>query len=154
MTSIVFQNHKTRSGASAARFAAPLLFLACLSGCGADSAEVSGNVTKQGQPVGGASIVFANQSDANAPGYTGVAEPDGKYLLYPGDESGVKPGKYRVTVTWWTLRDGSPLPEGEEGASLRDSGQAVKHEVTFEKDVTPGANTIDLPVDQGKPPAR
>ena len=50
------------------------------------------------------------------------------------------PGRYKVTVAYYTLRNGKPLPGGEEGAALRgDEEKVVRHVYGFDRDIVAGA---------------
>jgi hypothetical protein len=73
-----------------------LLFLA---GCGGGTfPSVTGTVTLDGQPLSGAVVVF--NPDGGGQVATGVTNSSGKFTmgtLRQGD--GVRPGKYRVTIT-------------------------------------------------------
>ena len=87
--------------------------LACC-GCGAKSyplAKVSGRVTKAGQPVSGATVLFqpmASSADGGAgPGSFGLTDAEGRYELktYNDKTEGAVVGRHRVTVNL-------PLPPG------------------------------------------
>jgi hypothetical protein len=95
-----------------------LLLVCC--GCGEKSyplAKVSGKITKGGQPVPGASILFqpmATSADGSAgPGSFGISDAEGRYELktYKLKTEGAVVGRHRVTINL-------PLPPGipDDGA--------------------------------------
>jgi hypothetical protein len=116
--------------------------LLLLCGCGGTSFDsVTGTVTLDGQPVGDAVVVF--NPDGGGQVATGLTDSGGKFkmgTLKKGD--GVRPGKYRVTVTK-TAEKPKPVPYfGDEmakkfaaksEAERKDSGKGVQ------KDVAPKA---------------
>jgi hypothetical protein len=85
-----------------------LLFLA---GCGGSSfPSVTGTVTMDGQPLSGATVVFNPEGGGGGQIATGLTDGGGKFTMgtiKKGD--GVRPGKYRVTVTK-TAEKPKPVP--------------------------------------------
>ena len=73
-----------------------LVLTAGLAGCGKkasrnpDAVAVSGTVTLDGQPLGGASVNFWSDKDQ----FAGTTGPEGRYALVPGAD----PGAYTVTI--------------------------------------------------------
>ena len=95
------------------------------------------------QPVDGAEIVFTSQGES-AQSFFGVSGSDGAYQLDLTGMDGIPAGTYQVTVTWWALKDGRPLPEGEEGQVLKNGGAAVKQTESFTKNVVAGPNAMSF----------
>jgi hypothetical protein len=75
---------------------------------------VSGTVTLNGEPMGGANISFS-PLEGNDPNTPGVDEtgPSGNYKLMFKGRSGVAPGKYKVTI--------SALPKDSSAGSVPDA---------------------------------
>lgn len=67
-----------------------------LAGCSSELVAVSGSVTLNGEPLPRGTVVF--QQRGSATGY-GEIRSDGSYEVKTGDQEGLKPGTYRVTVT-------------------------------------------------------
>lgn len=126
---------------------AGLCFMA-FSGCGGDTARLSGKVLLQGQPVPKAEIELAPVDDATR-NYRGISLADGTYQLDYGQAAGLPLGKYRATVTFYQTKDGKPLPEGEAGQGLKSSGKAVARKYVLELNVEKSSTNIDLNLDQG-----
>lgn len=105
----------------------PGLLVLVLYGCGGGVAEDapdlvsgSGTVTLDGEPLSGASVQFlpANNSSAGQ-AYIGATDAEGKFTLKDrSGREGCEPGSYKVVVSKFVLPDGSPIPEGPEGAAL------------------------------------
>src|SRR5438046_4965070 len=68
----------------------PLILLTTLSGCGGETATLSGKVTYRGRPVTSGSIIVVHE-DGTA--RVGVIEPDGTYAV-----EGVKRGRVKIGV--------------------------------------------------------
>lgn len=134
------------------RWFAPLLLVAPLAvGCGASLGQATGKVTWKGTAAARADVVFAPEADPDAAVY-GVTVADGSYHLDYARKRGILAGKCKVTVTWFTLRDGKPLPDGEAGAALRgDDAKVVRHVYQFEKDVAAGLNAFNFELTEGRP---
>lgn len=133
---------------------ASLITFACspllLTGCGEATGQPQGKVTLKGQPVVAAEIVFQSEANPDAP-VTGLSGEGGKYTLDYAGKSGVPAGKCKVTITHYTLRNGKPLPEGEEGAMLKsDPAKSVRNVYVFEKDIPAGGGTLDFELSEGK----
>jgi hypothetical protein len=81
-----------------------VLILSFLAGCGADNGlhSVTGSVSVKDQPAAGALVRFVPDGppDLKAIPATGVTGADGTFTMSTGTNSGVKPGKYSVTVVW------------------------------------------------------
>lgn len=73
------------------------LLLLLVAGCGKSGLiPVQGVLTLDGTPVEGAMIAFISEDGGSAA--QGWTKPDGKFALESGDQTGIKPGKYKVTV--------------------------------------------------------
>src|SRR5215510_6231132 len=103
-TRMASSNHSNRSSVVVCT-----VFVMLLSGLGCSgSAQVSGKVTFDSQPVAGAQVVF-------------VAEDKGEYRLIPNTPAGIAVGKYKVAVTKEALKDGT-VPQGEGLEEARTNG--------------------------------
>src|ERR687887_364188 len=67
--------------------------------------RLTGRVLENGQPVPGAELRWAHQSDPNV-FVSGVTTAEGAYVLDAAGKPDIPTGKYTVTVTWWRTRDG------------------------------------------------
>lgn len=114
--------------------------LAVCNGCGSGNVRVSGAVTKRGQPLPGAEVVFQLEGDPEEMVFYGTAGTTGRYLLEGRGMDGLPPGKYQVTVTWYTQPDGKPLPAGEIGDSMKQSGRVKRHQSKFQREVGASQN--------------
>ena len=80
-------------------------------------AKVSGVVKKEGVPVDGAKVTFYStvQAEGQKTGvYSVMTDNEGKYLLAAvGNDPGIPPGMYKVTITKLELK-GAP-PEMDQG---------------------------------------
>jgi hypothetical protein len=124
-----------------------LVAVACLAGCGDPTAKVSGTVKLNSQPVSGAELVFVLENDANVE-FQGLSTQDGSYQIDYGSKKAMPPGKYKVTVTWYRLRNGQPLPDGEEGDSLKGSPGVQQFSQPFSRDIAEGeAANFDFELD-------
>jgi hypothetical protein len=89
-------------------------------------AQVSGTVMKDGNPVDGAKVTFHStvQSEGSKKGvYSVLTDNSGKYLIATvGDDPGIPPGMYRVTVTKLDMQGAGQ--EGIDQGQLEASGTA------------------------------
>ena len=128
----------------------PLVLLAAAAGgCGEPAAQVQGRVTHNGSPVAGADVMLSAVEDPRRQ-FFGATGEDGTIHVSYGEQSGAPPGTYTIRVTHVMLRDGSPLPPGEEGEALRNSPRAVERTFLFERDLSTGANPLDLKLEEGR----
>lgn len=101
------------------RAAWALSSLLLLVGCGgvdSDLVQATGTVTVDGKPAAGASVVYFPEAVTDATTVAaGGADQDGKYTLTSDLESGVAPGKYKVTVIWR-----EPTKDNQGGMSMGD----------------------------------
>src|SRR5207244_5850195 len=98
----LLQEHSMRRFSFVALGCSSLLFAA---GCGVSSSPVSGVVTVDGQPHGELVISFVPVEGGGLTA-VGKADDDGKFQM--GTEkptNGVKPGKYKVTVSPGPAKD-------------------------------------------------
>jgi hypothetical protein len=93
-----------------------VLMLLGLIGCGGDGLKrvpVKGRVTALGgAPVPNAVISFIPTGTTKGEGGIGTADQEGNFTLIGSrrGDKGVVPGKYKVRVSRFVERDGSPLP--------------------------------------------
>lgn len=118
-------------------------------GCGTPVGQVTGKVTHHGSPVAEAQLVFRSTAKSDDQ-FFGLSDQNGTYHVSYRTYQGLPVGDYEVTVTWHTLPGGKPLPPGETGRVLKETGKAVKHEVVFQKQISRGTNAIDLELNDGK----
>lgn len=117
-------------------------------GCGGSSnlAQVSGEVTVDGQPASGAVVLF-HPDDPLQPTASGIADESGKFTLLSGPNSGIAPGKYTVTLTW---PDPSHEPSkkelmmgtAEKGPDLLNNKYASKDRTILSAEITPSTDTL------------
>lgn len=130
------------------RLVSPVVLVICLvllSGCGSVS-DVSGTVKKDGQPLPDADLVFAPEGKEGERVFYALSVEGGKFQVDYGEEKGMPPGKYNITVTWYTLPNGEPLPPGEAGANLKTTDKVRKLTKEFSRDVSSGDNKLELDV--------
>jgi hypothetical protein len=129
----------------------PLLFailLATLCGCGGYGAKVGGKVTLNGQPLGrGVVSYYPSGGGAAATGSIGA---DGSYTISTGNDEGVKPGEYTVTVFANEAPKTGTITE-EIPKQLTPAVYADKATSPLKHTIKRGENTIDLPL-TGEPP--
>lgn len=131
----------------------PVLFAAALglvSGCGPSVGQPRGAVMLKGKPIVGAELRFESAANPDAP-IIGQSGEGGTYVLDYAKAGGIPVGTCKVTITYYTMPNGAPLPDGEKGAALRSNPDKVlRHEYEFEKPIVPGANTLDFELSEGK----
>lgn len=89
---------------------------------------VNGIVIVDGQPLPGAKVTFI--PDKDSPGLGGIAETgsDGKFVILGAKgESGLQPGRYKVTVSKGVLKN----PGGEESVG------AIVEEIDLKDELPP-----------------
>lgn len=124
--------------------------LIVFTGCGGSVVKPRGKVTLKGQPAAGAELVLQPGANPDAP-VAGIAGADGVYTLDYAGKGGVPVGKCRVVVTHYTLRNGKPLPEGEEGAALKaNETKVVKNVYVFEKEIATEPGELNFELSEGK----
>ena len=96
---------------------AAALFLGC---SGDDRRAVSGEVSLDGEPVNGGSIVFL---PSGGEGSKGAAEiVDGKYAIPRAQ--GLPPGNYRVEIHW-SKPTGKQIPSGDPGMTMEERVEVI-----------------------------
>jgi len=140
------------SGLSRAAVALSVLSVV-LSGCGSatddqpDLGLVTGTVTFDGSPLGGASITF--QPDSGRPARA-VTDAQGKYsLIYIRDTPGCKIGHNTVSITSSVEGEDEMAAEGDDVDQTAVKEKAplpakYNTETELEADVKPGENTFDF----------
>ena len=126
-----------------------LILVALVPGCGPSVGQVQGKITFKQQPVTSAELLFLSEANPDQQ-FSGIARPDGTYQVSYRTFKGLPVGRYSITITRHVLPGGKALPEGEKGAVLKQSGQALKETYVFEKDIAAGANTLDFELQAGK----
>jgi hypothetical protein len=126
------------------------LALVFLAGCGSSTGKVQGRVTLDGKAAAGAQVEFRSEVNQKVR-CSALALENGVYQVDYGIWDGLPVGSCRITVTHYTLRDGSPLPEGEEGNALRDTNKVLKKRVEFFEELASGVNQVDLEISKGAP---
>jgi hypothetical protein len=96
-----------------------------------ETAPVSGVVNLDGQPFPGATVVFVPQHATGHQGM-GVTDDQGKYsasVWFKGKvlKSGLTLGPYKVKVTKWVLKDGSPLKDDGTDPMISGAHEAAPH---------------------------
>jgi hypothetical protein len=125
-------------------------FVGC-SGGGSVSgvAPVSGKVTYQGQPVGGATIVFLSEAADGRPAVA-TSNPDGTYELLTLESKGALPGKYSVTVKKTeNSQDLTREVSMEEAAANANAPPPVSKELLPAKYGDPGQTPLKFEVKSG-----
>jgi hypothetical protein len=125
-------------------FLCPITAAGC-SGGDFDS-SVSGTVTLDGQAIGPGFLVFAPVTGDTNPA-NGAIQTDGSYELKTANTTGLRAGKYRVSVT---VLDQPDVPPGERSYVVAKSRIPEKYNDAntsgMEFDVESGSNTIDIPL--------
>lgn len=121
-----------------------------LSGCGGGEATLSGRIMASGEPAGGASLEVQSMADAARRG-SGAVLADGAYRIDFGTKQGLPPGDCRIEIRHTVTPDGKPLPPGEDGMAMRQSGRVKNIHVAFVRSLSSGTNQIDLELDEGEP---
>ncbi len=105
--------------------------------------KVSATVTFQGKPLAGATVIFHAVSD----GYvaSGVTDKDAIVVLKTGRISGIKPGKYRVTISSVIKTPGGKNRPGPASAKSRLPLQYADRKTTpLTVEVKPGDNVFQF----------
>jgi len=126
--------------------AATLAALAVCASCSRSGmeAEVSGQVTLDGQPVGPGAVVFAPIDGQSNPA-DGAIQLDGSYFLKTSREVGLKPGKYKASVSVFDQPEVKPGERSMIPAKLATPQKYSDTETSgLEYMVDPGSNNIDI----------
>lgn len=90
----------------------------CVWGCGSDAEQldplpVTGKVTLDGQPLSQATVTFLSTGPGGMSAI-GTTDEEGVYALSAGPYVGALAGEYKVTITHYTMKDGSPVKAPDE----------------------------------------
>jgi hypothetical protein len=109
-------------------------------GCGGP-VNVEGKVTRNGKPLPGATVVFV--PEGGGPEAGDVTDEEGKFRLKGAQQSGVLPGKYRVTVSKKEYPPGvtPPPPDKLTIKAVEGMKETVAHKYTVQ-DQTPLRVTV------------
>lgn len=116
-------------------------------GCGGSpyDADVSGQVTLDGQPIGPGVVTFAPVEGMSNPA-VGAIDGDGNYLLMTKHERGLNVGTYKVAIKVYEPEE--PVPAGQRSTQTPEPLVPKKYLRTetsgITKDVANGTQTIDL----------
>lgn len=122
-----------------------------LSGCGSRELATIEAVVLPGEHQDiGATVLFASNPAQENGSVVAIINDRGKCEFDYGETIGVTPGTYDVTITLYTMPDGKPLPEGEEGAMLIATGKAQQVSYQLHCDLQPGPNQLLLRVDEAE----
>lgn len=142
-----------------------ILTASTLAGCGSggpDLVPVSGTVTLEGKPIGGAHVTFAPKPGGDEGTHGGdITGASGYYNAMSGGRAGIAPGHYTVVVSLAAPGAGA---QGEVAdpymvalsarARAADDPMARLAEVTgtFEREVLDDSNTFDFDLKLPPPP--
>lgn len=139
-----FELTSSRATPAARRLACIVTLVTAIVGCGGSDATVSGTVTLDGRAVGPGTIVFAPVDGTSNPA-DGAIQVDGSYFLKTSRDVGLKPGKYRASVS---VLDQPPVKPGERSMVaaklITPEKYADPSTSGLEYDVASGSNTIDV----------
>lgn len=112
------------------------------SGCGNGLAQVSGQVTLDGQPLHGGKgdtrvTVQLQPADGVGANAIGLADENGNYKIATASQAGVRPGDYFVSCSVSTLGVGGPVAD-PKFANAKTSGLKLS--------VQPGKNEFNIPL--------
>lgn len=128
---------------NASRLASCLTVTLTLIGCSNSNVQVSGKVVAGNDAVAEAVVNFRGL-DPPQRTYHGVTVADGTLHVDYGEDGGIVPGKYRITIERPERADGQKIPSGEEGAALAAAGKIVRRSYAAERDITPQSSALDL----------
>lgn len=117
--------------------------LLVLSGCSPNAATVTGTVTLDGQPLKTGDVSFHPAGGNGAVAY-GKIDANGKYVVSTGDETGLAPGQYAVTVV---ATEAMPQPTGNVEVIpkvLTPLKYNTPETTDIKVEVKPGANEIPI----------
>jgi len=119
----------------------PLLCCLLLCGCGSKLASVEGTVTLDGKPLSTGTVVFQNEG---LPMGVGGLSSNGSYTIYTGDQPGLPPGDYQVTVSAYQTRPGRDEMEEPIPVLLTPPRYNKPETSGLTAKVTPGSNRFDF----------
>ena len=120
-----------------------LVALVVLSGCSPNAATVTGTVTLDGQPLKTGDVSFHPAGGKGAVAY-GKIDASGSYVVSTGDETGLAPGQYAVTVV---ATEAAPQPTGNVEVIpkvLTPMKYNTPETTDIKVEVKPGANEIPI----------
>ena len=122
-----------------------------LGGCGNGLAQVSGQVTLDGQPIRageGDVRVTVQFQPADGVGSTaiGLADENGIYSLATGSQDGIPPGDYLVTCTASELLPATAGSSARGSRRISDPKYANAKTSGLSFTVQQGKNTFDIPL--------
>jgi hypothetical protein len=126
------------------------LLCIAISGCGSGLADVTGQVTLDGQPLHGGTEdvrVTVQFQPASGSGTTaiGLADANGNYKLGTGSQTGIPPGEYLVTCSAAELIRSKKDPDATPGGRLiTDPKYANAKTSGLRCSVQPGKNEFDI----------
>lgn len=127
-------------GVVAAGWAVCVLFLAGCGDSGPERGQVTGTVTLDGQPLGGATVEF--QPREGAPSY-GETDAQGRYQLgYTPEKPGAVVGEHTVRITTYRVKG----PPGSQEEVPERVPPEYNAESTVTREVKPGKNVFDFPI--------
>jgi len=123
-----------------------LLAASVLAGCSSDNHRaISGEVSYNGEPVDGGSIVFL---PSGGEGPKGAAEIVGGKYSIPAQQ-GLPPGTCRVEITW-AKPTGKQIPSGDPGMMMEERIEAIPAQYnsasTLSVEITAGENVHNFPL--------
>jgi len=123
------------------------LCITLLLATGCDSrVAITGKVLHDGQPLAKAELRWVSETDSSV-FVGGVTDASGNIIVDAGGKQDIPVGKYKVTVVWWRLANGQPLPEGEQGTAAKSKpGVAKQYSATLEVEITKGTTSVELDV--------
>ena len=130
-----------------------LMGVLLLLGCGgASGTKVSGKVTYKNKPVSLANLTFvpADNLDEGRQ-FSGMTSSEGRITVDTQDQDGLPAGKYEITVDWWLQKNGKPVPDGEEGETMKENGTAIHYRASLTKDVKGESTVLNLSLDDANP---
>lgn len=129
----------TRAVRTASLFCLAFLIAATL-GCGTHESSVTGTVTLDDVPLSRGTVTFHPKA-GGAAAYARI-DAEGHYTIKTGDQEGLKPGEYVVTVVATT----PPPPENPSGFGklLTPERYGTVEKSGLEYTVSTGHNRIDL----------
>jgi hypothetical protein len=117
-----------------------------LVGCsGDDRQSVSGEVSLDGEPVDGGSIVFLPAEGEGTKGASDIV--GGKYSI--PSEQGLSPGTYRVEIKW-AKPTGKQVPSGDPGMMMDERVEVIPPQfntaTTLSVSIVAGENKHNFPL--------
>lgn len=119
----------------------------CCVGCRPSNvADVSGNVTLQGQPLAGAIVTFVGQNSASLS--RAITDESGKYtLVYSSNHAGAETGEYAVSIS--TFKPADTDSEPPTAAVPEKVPARYNLQTELKARVEAGKNVIDFKLEDG-----